>query len=182
MANQVNVFVLEGCLGGNADLKYFESGGAVLRFSLGHSQYVGREQDTNKPLYEPLWYDCEWNTPNAQQLQMKLLKGRSVVVTGEARCYRVMKDGVAIQKNFIRVHAVSFDRHDEQTTQQPKSRTQDEQRNSPQGRAYGAREGGSAPPAQAAAPAQRQAPQYAARTPPRQAPASASEADWNWDV
>ena len=69
----MNSITLAGTVGKNAELKYLNSGDAILNFSVADS--LGRDKPT-------IWWNCALYGKRAQALEQYITKGQSVTVVG----------------------------------------------------------------------------------------------------
>lgn len=99
----MNVFTASGRIGGNPEVKYFESGSNVARFSLA----VSRRSRSGKD--ETDWFQCEAWGKLAELVVNHAPKGREVMVSGSIEFEKFTdKSGIDRVKTMIKVAQVAL--------------------------------------------------------------------------
>ena len=78
MSDNLNVIILVGRLGGDPDLKFFESGTTLAKVSLAVSRNRGKDS-------EPDWFDLTFWGKSAEIVANYTTKGSLIAVTGELK-------------------------------------------------------------------------------------------------
>lgn len=78
--NDVNSVVMVGRLTRDSELKYTNSGTAILNFSLANNVYQGKDKDEYVN-----FFDCQMWGKSAEKLQQYLTKGTQLVCEGSLR-------------------------------------------------------------------------------------------------
>ncbi len=91
MAADLNNVTIVGRLTREAELRYSQSGGAVVRFSIA----VNRRKRTSDGSWqdEADFFDCVYFGKSAESVNQYLEKGRQVAISGELRQSRWEQDG-----------------------------------------------------------------------------------------
>ena len=99
----MNVFTASGRVGANAEMKYFESGTNVARFSLAVSRRARSGKD------ETDWFQCEAWGKTAELVINHAPKGREIMVSGSIELEKYTdKSGVGRTKTTVKVSQVTL--------------------------------------------------------------------------
>lgn len=106
MANDLNVVALVGRLTRDAELRYAQSGSAILHFSIA----VNRRKRTGDNQWEDEanFFDCAMFGKSVQTVSQYLVKGKQVSIVGELRQNRWEADGQTRSKVEIVVNSLSL--------------------------------------------------------------------------
>lgn len=99
----INHVVLVGRLTRNAELKYTNSGMAILNFSVANNQYQGRDKDDYVNFFE-----CQIWSKQAEGVNDYLIKGKQVVISGELKQQRWEQGGNKRSKVIINVGSIQL--------------------------------------------------------------------------
>lgn len=107
MANaDLNMVALTGRLVKEGDLRYSQTGNAVLRFSIAVNR-VRRNQDGSR-LEEVSYFDCLYFGKAAEAVNQYLEKGRQVAINGELRQSRWEQDGQTRSRIEVYVNSLTL--------------------------------------------------------------------------
>jgi single-strand DNA-binding protein len=104
--NDLNNVALIGRLGRDAELKYLNSGTAVVAFSICVN---GSKKDGDRYVDVPNWVDVTYFGKGAEAVNQYLLKGKQVAVLGELRQEKwAQDDGTNRSKLVVNAHSVQL--------------------------------------------------------------------------
>jgi single-strand DNA-binding protein len=115
MASDINSVILVGRLVRDAELKFTQSGTAIMRFSIASNFYAGKENDEGVS-----YIDIDLWGKQAEAIERYMVKGKRVCVDGEIRQERWEKDGNARSKVFVKADRVQLLDGGEDRNEQPK--------------------------------------------------------------
>ena len=98
-----NKLVIEGRLGKDAEMRYLETGKAVVNFSLAYDHGYGDKKET-------VWVQCSMFGERAEKLTQYLTKGKAVLVDGKLNPVNTYtkKDGTAGASLRMTVNELAF--------------------------------------------------------------------------
>jgi single-strand DNA-binding protein len=94
----INSTVLVGHLTRDAEIKYFNNGNAIVKFSLAQNR---RKKQGDDWVDEAMFFDVSFGGKGAEALHKYLTKGKQIGVQGELRQDRWEQDGQARSKTFV---------------------------------------------------------------------------------
>jgi len=103
MSNGYNNWTIKGNLAANAELRYTQSGTAVLNFRVAVSTYAGKDGQGAAQEHTE-WVNCVVWSDRAEGLAKVLSKGDQVLVSGEART-RQYEDKEGQKRSSVELHA-----------------------------------------------------------------------------
>lgn len=94
----INSVVLVGHLTRDAEIKYFNNGNAIVKFSIAQNR---RKKQGDAWVDEAMFFDVSFGGKGAEAVHKYLIKGKQVGVQGELRQDRWEQDGQARSKVFV---------------------------------------------------------------------------------
>lgn len=105
----MNLAVLSGNLGKDAEIFNTTTGSSVIKFSLATSKYVGKDENGGNK-YKTTWHPIEmWHkTETAKKLVEKLKKGTFVTLNGENEMDEYKKEGKTHYKYYVKAEHIEI--------------------------------------------------------------------------
>ena len=94
----INSVVLVGNLTRDAEIKYFNNGNAIVKFSIAQNR---RKKQGDAWVDEAMYFDINFGGKGAEAVHKYLTKGKQVAVQGELRQDRWEQDGQSRSKVFV---------------------------------------------------------------------------------
>jgi single-strand DNA-binding protein len=94
----INSVVLVGNLTRDAEIKYFNNGNAIVKFSIAQNR---RKKQGDAWVEEPMFFDISFGNKGAESVHKYLTKGKQVAVQGELRQDRWEQDGQSRSKVYV---------------------------------------------------------------------------------
>jgi single-strand DNA-binding protein len=94
----INSVVLVGHLTRDAEIKHFNNGNSVLKFSIAQNR---KKKQGDAWVDEAMFFDCSYGNKGTEALHKYLIKGKQIAVQGEVRQERWEQDGAPRAKVFI---------------------------------------------------------------------------------
>jgi single-strand DNA-binding protein len=94
----INSVVLVGHLTRDAEIKYFNNGNAIVKFSIAQNR---RKKQGEAWVDEAMFFDVSFGGKGAESVHKYLTKGKQVAVQGELRQDRWEQDGQSRSKVFV---------------------------------------------------------------------------------
>ncbi|MCU0440411.1 MAG: single-stranded DNA-binding protein [Raineya sp.] len=105
----MNVVILSGNLGKDAEIFNANTGSSVIKLSLATSKYVGKDENGISK-YKTTWHPVEmWHkTETANKLVDQLKKGTFVSIQGEMNESKNEKDGKTFYKYYVKAEHIEI--------------------------------------------------------------------------
>lgn len=94
----INSVVLVGNLTRDAEIKYFNNGNAIVKFTVAQNR---RKKQGDAWVDEAMFFDVSFGNKGAEAVHKYLTKGKQVAVQGELRQDRWEQDGQSRSKVFV---------------------------------------------------------------------------------
>lgn len=94
----INSVVLVGNLTRDAEIKYFNNGNAIVKFSIAQNR---RKKQGDAWVDEAMFFDVSFGNKGAEAVHKYLTKGKQVAIQGELRQDRWEQDGQSRSKVFV---------------------------------------------------------------------------------
>lgn len=105
MSSIINSIVLAGNLTRDAEIKYFNNGNAIVKFSLAQNK---SQKKGDQWVDKPVFFDVAYGGKGAEAVHKYLVKGKPVVVQGELEQDRWEQEGQARSKIYIKAFSVKL--------------------------------------------------------------------------
>lgn len=103
----MNIVILHGRLGKDAELNYTPEGKPVVEFSVATNENI-RNKTTGETSKHTEWFVCNWWGKTAESQADFLKKGTEVVIEGKQRTQKWEKDGQQREKKTVMCKTVRF--------------------------------------------------------------------------
>ncbi len=101
----INTVVLVGNLTRDAEIKYFNNGNAIVKFSIAQNR---RKKQGDDWVDEAMYFDISFGGKGAEAVHKYLTKGKQVALQGELRQDRWEQDGQSRSKVFVSVNELQL--------------------------------------------------------------------------